>query len=450
VEGRLNPEGDRREPHGQPGSAPSMSEGGAGPLPRSALVIYSFSRLWSLGTGKGSPDFFHALCALTGAVERVTLVHPRRGESPIAAQVPPGVRTVAFRDPRVPEIPSPGGWILVRAAVFGLNCPVRWLNYLLFNIAAHRAAAREPESVSPDLVTAHGATGTWAAARIARRTGARYLVRLFGVSLGMKGIRHPAILGQIDEVVALRTPADLWLIADDGSGGRAAALRMGAPPDRVRMQRPTVSRDGVREVTGTERAEFRRGLGLAPNTRVILRVCRLWIQQRVDRMIEALPRTAADGNPVAAVIVGDGPERPALEALARRLGKHVIFLGAQSNDGLAMHYLASDLYVATADRTNLAQSVLEAMCHGLSVVAIASGETGGLIRDRENGLLVPPGDPGALAARIREALDDAALRERLGRAAMRTAELEIPDVAGRIAAETDLIRKLLTSGTHRA
>ena len=58
----------------------------------SVLVIYSWPRLWSMGTGRGSPDFYHSLLALTRTSDEVRLVCPRDKEMSIAGQVPPGVK----------------------------------------------------------------------------------------------------------------------------------------------------------------------------------------------------------------------------------------------------------------------------------------------------------------------------------------------------------------------
>ncbi len=409
-----------------------------------ALVVYSWPRLWSMGTGRGSPDFYHSLLALTRAFDTVRLICPRDKDSTIAGQVPPGVIVTSFRWPRLPLVPSPRAPRLMRAAVFCLNWPVRLLNFLAFNLAARRTALSAcANAEKQSLVSAHGFMGAPAAAALARRLGVPLAVRLFGVSLGLRGFSWPVLAAQFEETAAFRVKAAHWIIADDGSGGRRAAIRLGVPQEQVTMVRAAVGRRTDWPAGENFCQDYRKKLGLAPETKIVLRVCRLWPQQRVERLIEALPPGTADGAPVAAVIVGEGVERERLEALAGRLGKRVVFSGAIANSELAAYYRAADLYLATADRTNLSQSVLEAMCHGLPVLALNVGDTASLIDDNENGLLVPPGNAGELAAALRKLLDDDALRRRLAAGAAVTAEAEIPDLESRIEVEAGLYRNLV-------
>jgi glycosyltransferase involved in cell wall biosynthesis len=408
-----------------------------------ALVVYSWPRLWSLGDGRGSPDFYHSLLALTRACERVTVVHPLEPDSRFAAQAPPGIEAAGFTYRQAPLASTPRGPRPLRALAFGINWPLRLLNYRWFNDAAYRAAQSANDGRRIDLVTAHGAAAAAAAERIAQKLGVPLVVRLFGVSLGFKGFSLPVLAAQFEETLGFKARAVCWIITDDGSGGRDAAYRMGIPPEKVRMLRAAVSQEFTGRGDDAARAEYRRGLGLSPDALVVLRVCRLWVQQHVERMIEALPSATPDGAPVAAVVVGDGPERERLEKLARVLGKTVVFTGAVPNADLSAHYAASDIYAATADRTNLSQSVLEALAHGLPVLALDAGTTSELIRDGLTGRLVPPGDPGKLRRGLEELVADSALRERLALGARCIAGQEIPDVESRVAAEARIYTQLL-------
>ncbi len=414
---------------------------------RTALVIYSWPRLWSMGAGRGSPDFYHSLLSLTRAFDQVRVICPRDKGSMMAAQVPPGVKVSSFNWPRLPLITAPRGPRLIRAVIFCINWPLRLLNFLSFNFSAHRAALDQCAAAGKkSLVSAHGFMGAWAAASIARRFRVPLAVRLFGVSLGIRGFSPLVLAAQFEETVAFRVGAVRWIITDDGSGGRQAAEALGVNTAHVSMIRAAVDRQAAGQAGQAgkiSREDYRHGLGLAPETKIVLRVCRLWPQQRVERLIEALPSRTAGGAPVAAVIVGEGTERERLEHLATRLGKSVIFTGALANSELAVHYRCADLYAATADRTNLSQSVLEAMCYALPVLALATGSTASLITDGENGRLVAPGNVAELAAALSDLLENDSLRQRLAAGASSTAATEIPDVEGRLAAEAELYRDLI-------
>lgn len=119
-------------------------------------------------------------------------------------------------------------------------------------------------------------------------------------------------------------------------------------------------------------------------------------------------------------IAGEGPERAALEALAREAGVagRVAFLGWRSDVGALL--AACDVFVCSSRHEPLGNIVLEAWSASRPVVAAAAQGPSELIADGETGLLVPVDAPEALAAAIRGLLDDPQRAARLaaaGRAA---------------------------------
>jgi len=135
------------------------------------------------------------------------------------------------------------------------------------------------------------------------------------------------------------------------------------------------------------------------------------------RALAALPDRAYE-----AVIVGDGPERGAVEEEIRRLGlgDRVELLGER---GDVPELLAgSDVFVLSSRSEGLPVSVLEAMAAKLPVVASRVGGLVELVVDGETGLLVPPGDEAALTEALRRLVDDRELRRKLGAAGRARAE----------------------------
>lgn len=122
-------------------------------------------------------------------------------------------------------------------------------------------------------------------------------------------------------------------------------------------------------------------------------------------------------------IAGDGPDRERLVAEIDRLGlaAAVDLLGTQPDVGSLLD--AADVFVLSSTSEGLPMSVLEAMAAGLPVVASAVGGVPELV-DGETGALVPPADPGALAAALARLAAEPQLRERLGAAGRRRAEAE--------------------------
>jgi glycosyltransferase involved in cell wall biosynthesis len=161
--------------------------------------------------------------------------------------------------------------------------------------------------------------------------------------------------------------------------------------------------------------------GIASRASRILFVGRLVPRKGVTYLLGALaelPQTAS------LTIIGDGPERAALEAqaIALALGDRVTFRGWVSNDALRESYLDTSIFVLPAvvdergDTEGLGVVLLEAMSFGIPVVASAVGGITDVVVHEETGLLVPPNDARALAAAITRLATDTALAERLGRA----------------------------------
>ena len=167
-----------------------------------------------------------------------------------------------------------------------------------------------------------------------------------------------------------------------------------------------------------DREELRRRLGL--NGVALAFAGRLTAQKSLTVLLEAVAR--ADG--VTLAIAGEGPERGAVEAGVRRLelGDRVRLLGPLSRDGVLELFHAADGAVLSSGWENFPHSVVESLAVGTPVIATAVGGVAEVVHDRENGLLVPPGDAGALADAMRDFASDEELRRRLRAAAAPSVE----------------------------
>ena len=146
----------------------------------------------------------------------------------------------------------------------------------------------------------------------------------------------------------------------------------------------------------------------------IVAVGRLQAPKDVVTLVRAL--SGMQRRPLRAVVVGDGPDRPEIESEIRRLGLTGVVDLAGERDDVTEILAASDVFVLSTRSEGLPMAVLEAMAAGLPVVASRVGGLPELVLDGETGLLVPPGQPAALAVALETLLDDPALRERLGAA----------------------------------
>jgi glycosyltransferase involved in cell wall biosynthesis len=193
--------------------------------------------------------------------------------------------------------------------------------------------------------------------------------------------------------------------------------------DRVCVVPLAVDLERFRRVDDAEvRAAGRARLGLHDDAVVFVAVGRLVPSKRVDRAIEAVAAlTAAGGNEGAEVqllVVGDGPERESLMALAatRGMADRVVFTGALDADALAVAVGIGDVAVSTSDYEGFGLTSAEAMAAGLPVVATAVGGVPDVVVDGETGVLVPVDDAVALAGALSRLASDTAARAAFGAA----------------------------------
>ena len=290
---------------------------------------------------------------------------------------------------------APGARIADEAPRFGVplvTLPIgrkRWRGLRSLS----RALAEHPV----DVVNAHSSTDAWLAAlacawlRRSRRR-APVLVRTRHVS-----IRVP------------NDPATRWLyrvatarVVATGEALREQLIRdNGLDPSRVDSVPTGI--DGARFMPGSREAA-RRELGLPRDVPIvgIVATLRSWKGHR--HLVDALPRLAH--RDARLVIVGDGPQRAALEAQVDALAirDRVTFAGQQRD--VAGWLAALDVFALPSyANEGVPQALLQAMFSAIPCVTTDAGAIPEIARDRETAHVVPREDPAALAAAIDEILD---------------------------------------------
>jgi glycosyltransferase involved in cell wall biosynthesis len=115
------------------------------------------------------------------------------------------------------------------------------------------------------------------------------------------------------------------------------------------------------------------------------------------------------------VLAGDGPERARLEALARELGVRLLLAGDRAWERIVELYVAADVFALLSVREPWGVVVNEAAACALPLLlSDRVGAAHDLLRDRENGFLVPVGDHRAAALALATFAADPELRERFG------------------------------------
>jgi phosphatidylinositol alpha-1,6-mannosyltransferase len=203
---------------------------------------------------------------------------------------------------------------------------------------------------------------------------------------------------------------------------------------RSRLAAVLDSRTALRQLTpGVDLETFHPGVdGSAVRARygltgrpVIVCVSRLVKRKGQDVLVRALPAIRSAVPDTALLLVGRGPYRDDLEALARRSGvaEHVVFTGGVPHDELPAHYAAGDVFAMPCrtrrggmDVEGLGIVYLEASALGLPVLAGDSGGAPDAVLDGETGFVVDGRNVDEVAEWLATMLLDPAMRARLGAA----------------------------------
>jgi glycosyltransferase involved in cell wall biosynthesis len=168
-----------------------------------------------------------------------------------------------------------------------------------------------------------------------------------------------------------------------------------------------------------ERERLRTDLGLSPGRPVILFASKFLRRKRAGDLLEAYRRLSPDGREEPRpylLFVGDGEQKAALEAQAQALGWSTIrFLGFKNQMELPPLFDLCDVFVLPADSEPWGLIVNEVMNAAKPVIVTDQvGAAPDLVRDGENGYVVPVGDPAALARRLQDIICDPDKARRMG------------------------------------
>jgi len=224
---------------------------------------------------------------------------------------------------------------------------------------------------------------------------------------------------------------------------RQVLLQGGVEPSRVAVVHSGIDLSRFESVApGRLREEF----AVAPDAAVVGNVAAMADHKGQRYLLAAMPRVLAAEPKARLFIVGDGELRGALEAQVKELGisRAVTFTGFRTD---VPQWLALfDVFVMSSHLEGLCTSVLDALAMRKPVVAAAAGGLPEIVSHGENGLLVPPKEPGPLADAIVQLLRDRELGRRLGEAGRRRVETDF-SAQSMVEGTLGVYREVMSEGT---
>ena len=338
-------------------------------------------------------------------------------------EAPPGLRVV--------RVDTYRGWGRLVTLV-PVDFP-RWLlQHLVGNVRAARRAARLVASDADgfDVVHSHGALATILLRRRLARAG-RDLPLVYTEhdstpwSCRYRGRLEGAVRRLIYRQLNLRAcRAASAVVINFPSFARELAERTGLPETHF-----VTVRNGVR--AAPDEAGPAAVVAVPSVSRYLLFVGSLIERKGPDVLVRALSRVG-----LGCVFIGDGPMRASLERLAARrgVGDRVVFLGSLDPSEVQRYYGGAEALVLPSVSEGVPLVAVEALRAGIPVVASNLEGIASVVRDRDNGLLVEPGDEASLGAALALLESDDALATSLRRGATRSARsvLSWSTVAGHL------------------
>jgi glycosyltransferase involved in cell wall biosynthesis len=220
----------------------------------------------------------------------------------------------------------------------------------------------------------------------------------------IKGAVVPRVVGEASGVLVTGTLA------------RGSMVARGADPERIGVFGNTIDVEAFAERAARltpSRPVVRETFGAGADDVVVLSVARLVPDKRLDQLVRAVAE-AADPR-LLLVLAGGGPERDRLEALADELGVRLVLAGDLPWGRVVEAYVAADVFALLSEREPWGVVVNEAVACGLPLVlSDRVGAAHDLLRDGENGVLVPVNDVSAAARALRRLASDPLARVTYG------------------------------------
>jgi glycosyltransferase involved in cell wall biosynthesis len=198
------------------------------------------------------------------------------------------------------------------------------------------------------------------------------------------------------------------------------SLDAGVRPKRCVLIENAIDTEQYRRTLSLSQARAR--VNLSNERRLIGAIGRLSPEKGYDHLIRAVDALLRQGHDLDLVIAGEGDDEPRLRQLIKGLGRtERIHLLGYCSDTLEL-FQAMDIFALSSLREGLPNVILEAMALEVPVVATRIAGVPRVIQHEENGLIVEPGSPQALASALARLLGDETMRLRIGQAGRSTVE----------------------------
>jgi len=388
------------------------------------LVLTTWADDWNLERVRGSPESAYVFRALKDVGVSVTLIAPK-GEREESEDEEYRVFRV-----NLPTVPRIKYLRFVANVVF----------YLLLNLRYYRIARRLLKKESYDGLLSLAQIPAPATYLLGRKFGLPSLLKIPGVvflNARLSPIKY-FLLNWVF-LIAFRLPFEKFILVDDGSQGDKAAKRLGVPEEKIVFlpnPAPVLSQHRDRE-------KIREKLKIEPEIPLLGWIGRFDPLKGVRWLPEILKKISQKTPEAHFLIVGSGPWENEIKKALKPLEKRIYYTGSLTYFETQEIIGAIDVLLSTNIYANYTLPVLEAMSHGIPVVAWDVGDSWKAVREGETGFLISPWDVDDMVEKVTRLLNDKNLREKMGREAREFVENSFPQWPERAHLEANIIKRTL-------
>jgi len=241
---------------------------------------------------------------------------------------------------------------------------------------------------------------------------------------------------------AYKTKANLTIMTNDGTQGLETLQRLGNKSTEIVFWRNGVAK--VSEDLLGIRDHFREQF-VFKNYYIFLTVSRLVGWKKVDRAINAFSIVNKKFPETRLIILGDGDAKNDLIYLTENLGlkEYVIFKGAVEQKLVSNYMIAADAFLSFYDLSNVGNPLMEAMMCGKPIITLDVGDTKELIKNNENGILLPVNKLQDIPDKMIKIIEDKNFAFKIASGALKTAQSEFWSWEERISVEISKVELLL-------
>ncbi len=395
------------------------------------ILFITNLHLWSLDKGKGGAAFYNTVLGYKRHGWNIWIVSTGGG-------IPDGLVDV---DRKFEEV-YPRLDRLWRNKNRMVSILARFFRLLLINLFYLRKGSQILRGSKRMIIYAYEVDSVYSAKKLSKWFKVPFVTRFQGTKHADTSDSWISKIRKAPHLTAMATASDLCIMTNDGTKGLRALERFGNRSRKVLFWRNGVSK--VAQEMFSDREKFRREFGFS-DFFVFLCVSRLVNWKRVERSIVALARISEDFPRSKLVIVGDGEAKVELVELVRELGieNRVEFVGAVAQDQVSKYMIAADVFLSFYDLSNVGNPLMEAMMCGKPILTLDVGDTGELIVNGKNGILLSPDKLDDIPIYMANIIRDTQLFERLSKGAFESARTEFWSWEERIDAEVKEVGSLV-------